>query len=119
MLRLLHSAKSAMKTAPQIFLPKPTTIKRGNNFNNSVKFIIVIAQYFGFFPVLGLPSNSWKNIDFKWWSSINIYSLIILFGAIIQSFISTWFLFSTKNLQRFSEYCLNIECEIVTFSYFR
>ncbi|XP_044751777.1 gustatory receptor for sugar taste 64f-like isoform X2 [Coccinella septempunctata] len=119
MLRNFHKKISAMKTAPQIFLPKPTVTKKSNNFHNSVKFIIVIAQYFGFFPILGLSTGSWRSVDFKWWSGINIYSLIILVGAIMQSLISLWFLLSTRNLQRFNNIVFYIRGSLTCYLFIR
>ncbi|XP_045471837.1 uncharacterized protein LOC123678726 [Harmonia axyridis] len=119
MLKKIYKTISDMKTGPQIFLPKPMTTKKSNYFHNSVKFIIVIAQYFGFFPILGLSSGSWRNVSFKWWSAINVYSMVILFGAIMQSIISFCFLVSTRNFQRFNNIVFYIRGSLTCYLFIR
>lgn len=53
------------------------------NIHSSFKFIIIIAQCFGFFPVQGILSKDPQLLKFSWWSVRVAINFIIGFVAYI------------------------------------
>jgi hypothetical protein len=64
-------------------LGKPLIMKQ-HNLHRSLKFIFVIAQVFGFFPVQGVLEDEVSRLGFSW-KSVRVFSSIItaLAGTVV------------------------------------
>lgn len=58
-------------------------IQPQNNFHKSLRFLFVIAQIFGYFPVQGVSEQNVTGIHFSWFSLRVLSSFITLFLGFI------------------------------------
>jgi hypothetical protein len=74
----------------EVFRKKSRTqqpIKTGNNIKHnlhkSLRFVFVIAQLFGYFPVLGVLSSSPSSVGFSWFSLRALSSIVTYTSGIL------------------------------------
>lgn len=74
-----------------------TLTSANQNIHSSFKFIIIIAQCFGFFPVQGVLSKDVYSLKFSWWSirviinfAIGCVAFICAFAHLRRLFIGTF-----------------------------
>lgn len=79
-------------------------LQRGTNkdyiyngsFHEAISPVLVMAQLFGVMPVCGVREPDLNLMEFKWKCFRTIYSLTILLGLLIMTFITLYWTFTHK-----------------------
>lgn len=79
-------------------------LQRGTNkdyiyngsFHEAISPVLVMAQLFGVMPVCGIRDADLNLMEFKWKCFRTIYSLAILLGLLIMTFVTIYWTFTHK-----------------------